>query len=54
MHTGFWWVNLKERDHLEDIGVRWEDNIKVDLQDVGWGRWTGSIWPRIGTGGELL
>jgi hypothetical protein len=20
-YTGFWWVNLKERDHLEDPGV---------------------------------
>ena len=21
MHTGFWWRNLKERTHLEDLGV---------------------------------
>jgi hypothetical protein len=21
VHTGFWWVNIKERDHLEDPGV---------------------------------
>ena len=20
-HTGFWWGSLKERDHLEDLGV---------------------------------
>ena len=20
MRTGFWWANLKENDHLEDIG----------------------------------
>jgi hypothetical protein len=33
---------------------RWEDNIKMDLQDVGRGTWTGSIWLRIGTGGGLL
>jgi hypothetical protein len=33
---------------------RWEDNIKIDLREVGWGAWTGSIWLRIGTGGELL
>jgi hypothetical protein len=33
---------------------RWEDNIKVDLQEVGWGAWTGLIWLRIGTGGGLL
>jgi hypothetical protein len=33
---------------------RWEDNIKMDLREVGWGVWTGSIWLRIGTGGGLL
>jgi hypothetical protein len=33
---------------------RWEDNIKMDLREVGWGAWTGSMWLRIGTGGELL
>jgi len=21
VHTGFWWGNLKERDHLEDLGI---------------------------------
>ena len=29
---------------------RWEDNIKMDLQEVGWASWTGLIWLRIGTG----
>ena len=33
---------------------RWEDNIEVDLREVGWRAWTGSIWLRIGTGGGLL
>jgi hypothetical protein len=33
---------------------RWEDNIKMDLREVGWGAWTGSIWLRIETGGGLL
>jgi len=29
---------------------RWEDNIKMDLQYVGWaGVWNGSSWFRIGT-----
>jgi hypothetical protein len=33
---------------------RWEDNIKMDLQEVGWEAWTGTMWLRIGTGGGLL
>jgi hypothetical protein len=33
---------------------RWEDNIKIDLQEVGCGVWTGSSWLRIGTDGERL
>jgi len=33
---------------------RWEVNIKVDLQEVGCGVWTGSSWLRIGTGGGHL
>jgi len=32
---------------------RREDNIKMDLQEVGWGG-TGLIWLIIGTGGEVL
>jgi len=37
-------------DHLEDL----VDNIKLDLQEVGWGVWTGLIWLRIDTGGRCL
>jgi hypothetical protein len=33
---------------------RREDNNKMDLQEVGCGGRTGSIWLRIGTGGGLL
>jgi hypothetical protein len=33
---------------------RWDDNIKMNLQEVVWGAWTGLIWLRIGTGGWLL
>ena len=33
---------------------RWEVNIKMDLQEVGWRVWTGSSWLRKGTcGGHL-
>ena len=33
---------------------RWEDNIKMDLQEVGGGGGTGWSWLRIGTGGGHL
>jgi hypothetical protein len=36
VHTGFWWGNLRERDHLEDRDVD-GDNIKMDLQEGGCG-----------------
>jgi len=34
VYTGVWWRNLKERDHLGRPRRRWEDNIKMDLQEV--------------------
>ena len=33
---------------------RWEDNIKMDLREVGGGARTGWSWLRIGTGGRHL
>jgi hypothetical protein len=33
---------------------KWEDNIKMDLQAVGWGEWSDLIWLRIGIDGGLL
>jgi hypothetical protein len=33
---------------------RWEDNIKMDLREMGFGDWIGFIGLRIGTGGGLL
>jgi hypothetical protein len=33
---------------------KWVDNIRMDLGEVGWGVWTGLVWLRIGTDGELL
>ena len=31
-----------------------EDNIKIDIQEVGCGAWTGSSWLRDGTDGGNL
>ena len=50
---GFWWGNLRERDHLGSLGVD-GDNIKMDLQEVGLEAWNGLVWLRIRTGGGLL
>jgi hypothetical protein len=33
--TGVWLGAPKVRDHWEDIGVKWEDNIKLDLMEIG-------------------
>jgi hypothetical protein len=33
---------------------RWEDNIKMDPQDVGCGLWTGLGWLKIKSGGGYL
>ena len=35
--TGFWWGDLREGDHLEDLRRRLEYNIKMDIRKVGCG-----------------
>jgi len=42
------------RRHLGIRKHRWQHNIKMDLQDVGWGTWTGLIWLRRGTGAGIF
>jgi hypothetical protein len=40
---------------LERPRRRWEDGIKMDLREIGWGWvWSGLNWLRIGTVGGLL
>ena len=52
-HKGFWWENQGLGGHLEDPGVDGRIILKwiFEKQD---GAWTGSIWLRIETGGDLL
>jgi hypothetical protein len=54
---GVFWLLIGKPDRKRPLGRprrRWEDNIKMYLQEVGWGAWAGLIWIRIGTGGGHL
>jgi hypothetical protein len=54
MCTGFWWGNLREREHLEGPGVGVRIILRWIFGKWGMGAWTGLIWLRIGTvGGHL-
>jgi len=44
----------RERDHLEDPGLRREYNIKMGLQEVDGRAWSSLIWLGIRTGDGLL
>jgi hypothetical protein len=54
MHRGFRWGNVRERDHLEDLGVDGRIILKWVLKEWDGEAWTGMIRLRIRTGGGLL
>jgi hypothetical protein len=39
MHVGYWWQKPKGKRPLRRR--RWEDNIKIDLREIGW---AGIVW----------
>ena len=39
VHTGVLVGKPEEKKPLERPRRRWEDNIKMDLQEFGWGGW---------------
>jgi len=45
-YTGFWWGNLRERNHLEDAGVDGRIILRWILRKWDVGVWTGSSWLR--------
>ena len=57
-YAGFGRGSVREREKpLGRSRLKWENNIKLDLQEVGYGEWTGFIWLRlrtVGGGGALV
>jgi hypothetical protein len=48
VYPGFWWGNLRERDHLEDPDIDGRIILISIFMKWVWG------WLRIGTGGGRL
>jgi len=54
VYTGFWWGNVRERDHLEDLCVDGRIELRWIFRKWDVGAWNGSSWLRIWTGVGLL
>jgi hypothetical protein len=49
VHTGFWWGNVWERIHMEDLGLDGSIILNGPSRS-GTEAWTGLIWLRMGVG----
>jgi hypothetical protein len=54
MHIGYRWKSRKEGDHWEDKDAGGWTILKWILERYNGMVWSGLIWLRIGTSGELL
>jgi hypothetical protein len=49
-YTGFWWENLREKDHLGDSGIDLRMELRWICRKYDEGVWTGSSWLKIERG----
>jgi hypothetical protein len=54
MNAEFWWGNLKERGHLEELDINSRIILYWIFKTKDERVWTGMIWVRKATSGDLL
>ena len=54
MHTGFLWTAPREGDHSEELGVVGRMILKWIFKEWDGEAWTGLLWLRTATDGDVL
>jgi hypothetical protein len=54
VHAGFWWETLRERGHMEDLGLDGRVTLKLVYKKYDSKAWTGLMLLKRGTSGRLL